>query len=207
MRYRKYRTVRWSLKLLDASIERFNSSADVRLLYPKATGKFSSAGPISERTIAHRLALHLETEVRILQDDVLCDLTVDCDYNRHGQALKTLDVESRLKHVVDEANRKLRKNPNWRRRYRFSIYPDIVLHERTIDDGNLIIIELKRATNDLVEERKYDDLKLRILTRPRDYGYDYVIGAGVTAVDRGSRGSRRLKRRVLYSNGQRLSKR
>jgi hypothetical protein len=204
MRYARYKNLDWALELLDAAIERFNSSADVRLLYPKATGKFSSAGPVSERTIAHRLAVHLETEIHLLRDKELSDLTVDCEYNRHGQAVKALDVEHRLKHIVQELNRNLRKNPNWRRWYSFSIFPDIVLHERTIDDGNLIVIELKRASNDLVEEQEYDDLKLRLLTRRSDYGYDYSLGAGVTAIDCGPRSSRQLRTRVLYSRGQRV---
>jgi hypothetical protein len=79
-----------------------------------------------------------------------------------------------------------------------------VVHERTVDEGNLLAIELKRETNDIAEERKYDDLKLRLLTRPRDYGYDYVIGAGVTAVDQGPVAGRRLKIRVLYFRGRRV---
>jgi hypothetical protein len=204
MNYAPYRNPAWVLTILRSAIRRFNSSADVRLLYPKSAGPFSSAGPVGERTIAHRFAVHLETEIHALKKKNLCKIVADCEYNRHRQAMKTLDVEADLKHIVKAAERKLRRHLSWRRWYRFTFFPDIVVHERTIDDGNLLAIELKRESNRVIEERDYDDLKLRLLTRHREHGYDYVLGAGVTGIDCGPREERGLKLRVLYIRGRRL---
>lgn len=208
MNYAKYRRIGWSLKLLNAAINSFNRSSDVRLLYPpKAAATRSRSAAVGERTIAHHLAVHLGDQIRALRERRLRKIAVDCEYNRHLDAVKALDVENALKHVVANANRALRRSPVRRRWYRFRFAPDVVLHERTVDEGNLLAIELKRESNNVVAEQKYDDLKLRLLTRPRDYGYDYVLGAGVTAVDRGAIASRRLKVRVLYFRGRRLRKR
>lgn len=207
MNYTKYRRIDWSLNLLNCAIDSFNASSDVRLLHPAKGVRPSSPGVVSERAIAHRLANHLESQIRALHEKGLHNIAVDCEYNRHLEAVKALDVENALKHIVDEANRELRRSPVRRGWYRFRFAPDAVVHERTVDEGNLLAIELKRETNDIVEERRYDDLKLQLLTRRRDYGYDYVLGAGVTAVDHGPVADRRLKIRILYFRGRRVRRR
>jgi hypothetical protein len=207
MNYAKYRRIGWSLTLLNSAVSSFNKSSDVRLLYPLKAATGSRSRAVGERAIAHRLAVHLGDQIRGLRETGLQKITVDCEYNRHLHAVKALDVENALKHVVAEANRTLRRSLVRRRWYRFRFAPDVVVHQRTVDERNLLAIELKRESNNVVAEQKYDDLKLRLLTRPRDYGYDYVLGAGVTAVDRGSFAGRRLKIRVLFFRGHRVRKR
>jgi hypothetical protein len=205
--YARYRKFGWSLTLLNSAINSFNNSLDVQLLYPPKAPRGSRNAAVGERAIAHRLAVHLGDQIRSLRNTGLQKIAVDCEYNRHLHAVKALDVENALKHVVTEANRALRRSPVRRRWYRFRFAPDVVVHERAIDEGNLLAIELKRQSNNVVAERKYDDLKLRLLTRPRDYGYDYVLGAGVTAVDSGIVVGRELKIRVLYFRGHRVRER
>lgn len=72
-------------------------------------------------------------------------VTVDPFYNRHGETTKRLDVR-----VIEL---------------------DIAIHEKSVDDNNLVAIELETTNNPLC-----DDLwKLEGLTQELD-GYGYKLG-------------------------------
>src|SRR4029077_4688859 len=111
-------------------------------------------------------------------------LVVDCEYNRHGGAAKTLAVESELKSIVEAARKKKNWEPEEDGFYVFSIAPDIVVHERGHDKRNRLVIELKKASNG--ETPRYDQLKLELFTvsRESDYGYGYSYGAWIIAEDK-----------------------
>src|SRR5205085_6664022 len=99
------------------------------------------ANDLGERTLTHRLAVHLEKQ--------FAGWEVDCDYDRLGE--RTL----RLPHgTIVSTDDHLAK----------SIYPDIVVHQRKIPN-NLLAIELRKASNHQPPE--HDQHKLRALTEDR----------------------------------------
>jgi hypothetical protein len=104
---------------------------------------------LGERTLTHRLAVHVERHFEGWE--------VDCDYNRLGE--RTL----RLPHgSIVSTDDQLGK----------SIYPDIVVHQRDIPN-NLLAIEVRKATNHQPPE--HDQHKLRALTDPHLW-FAYWIG-------------------------------
>jgi hypothetical protein len=104
---------------------------------------------LGERTLTHRLAVHLEKQ--------FSGWVVDCDYNRLGE--RTL----RLPHgSIVSTDDHLGK----------SIYPDIVVHQREIPN-NLLAIEVRKATNHQPPE--HDRHKLQALTDPHLW-FAYWIG-------------------------------
>jgi len=111
------------------------------------------ANDLGERTLTHRLAVHLEKQ--------FAGWEVDCDYDRLGE--RTL----RLPHgTIVSTDDHLAK----------SIYPDIVVHQRKIPN-NLLAIELRKASNHQPPE--HDQHKLRALTDPHLW-FAYWIGVLLT---------------------------
>jgi hypothetical protein len=108
---------------------------------------------LGERTLTHRLAVHLESKFPGWE--------VDCDYNRLGE--RTLRLP---KGTIVSTDDRLGK----------SIYPDIVVHQREIPN-NLLAIELRKAANHQPVE--HDQHKLRALTDPHLW-FAYRIGVLVT---------------------------
>src|ERR1700756_5582797 len=105
---------------------------------------------LGERTLTHRLAVHLEKQ--------FSGWEVDCDYDRLGE--RTL----RLPHgTIISTDDHLAK----------SIYPDIVVHQRAIPN-NLLAVEVRKAANHQAPE--HDRHKLRALTDPHLW-FAYRIGA------------------------------
>ena len=104
---------------------------------------------LGERTLTHRLAVHLEQQFPGWE--------VDCDFDRLGE--RTL----RLPHgTIVSTDDHLAK----------SIYPDIVVHQREIPN-NLLAIEVRKKANHQPPE--HDQHKLRALTDPHLW-FAYMIG-------------------------------
>src|SRR5258708_35885675 len=104
---------------------------------------------LGERTLTHRLAVHLERQFP--------GWDVDCDYNRLGE--RTL----RLPHgTIVSTDDQLGK----------SVYPDIVVHQRDIPN-NLLAIEVRKAANHQPPEHAQHNL--RGLTNPHLW-FAYWIG-------------------------------
>ena len=104
---------------------------------------------LGERTLTHRLAVHLEKQFPGWE--------VDCDYDRLGE--RTLAAAAGH-HRFD------------RRSSGKSIYPDIVVHQREIPN-NLLAIEVRKASNHQPPE--HDRHKLQALTDPHLW-FAYRIG-------------------------------
>ncbi len=112
---------------------------------------------LGERALTHRLAVHLEREFE--------GWDVDCDYDRLGE--RTL----RLPHgTIVSTDDHLGK----------SIYPDIVVHRRSIPN-NLLAIEVRKAVNH--QPIEHDRQKLRALTDPHLW-FAYWIGLLLTLHER-----------------------
>jgi hypothetical protein len=108
---------------------------------------------LGERTLTHRLAVHVEKQFPGWE--------VDCDYDRLGE--RTL----RLPHgTIVSTDEHLAK----------SVYPDIVVHQRAIPN-NLLAIEVRKAANHQPPE--HDQHKLQALTDPHLW-FAFAIGLMVT---------------------------
>ena len=171
---------------LKAAVQTFNESTDRdHLLCPRsedAKPKSPEWAAASERSIAHRLAFYLECELRrigVVAKDK--EIVVDCEYNRHLGALKAMKAKHELAEIVKEAGRKpipLSDDDGW---FVFSVAPDIVVHKRRSDESNLLVLEVKKASN--TESPEYDDLKLTLFTKRGDAGYGYALGVSIIARD------------------------
>ena len=104
---------------------------------------------LGERTLTHRLAVHLERQFD--------GWDVDCDYNRLGERLLKLPHGS-IVSTDDELGK--------------SIFPDIVVHRRAVPE-NLLAVEVRKATNHQPVE--HDHHKLRGLTDPHLW-FAYRVG-------------------------------
>lgn len=104
---------------------------------------------LGERTLTHRMAVHLERQFDGWE--------VDCDYNRLGERLLKLPHGS-IVSTDDELGK--------------SIFPDIVVHRRAVPE-NLLAAEVRKATNHQPVEHEHH--KLRGLTDPHLW-FAYRIG-------------------------------
>jgi hypothetical protein len=95
---------------------------------------------LGERALTHRLAVHLESR--------FAGWDVDCDYNRLGERRLRLPKGS-IVSTDDDIGK--------------SVYPDIVVHRRTVPE-NLLAIEVRKAANHQPPE--HDRHKLRAMTDP-----------------------------------------
>jgi hypothetical protein len=118
-----------------------------------ARERFLFARDLGERTLTHRLAVHLEAHFP--------GWDVDCDYDRLGERTLRLPRGS-----IVSTDDHLGK----------SVYPDIVVHRREIPD-NLLVIEVRKAANHQPPE--HDRTKLKALTDP---GLWFAYGAGLLLV-------------------------
>ncbi len=108
---------------------------------------------LGERTLTHRLALHVERQFP--------DFEADCDFDRLGP--RTLNMPRGSIVSTDDHLGK-------------SIYPDIVVHQRSVPN-NLIAIEVRKAGNH--QPLEHDRQKLRALTDPHIW-FAYWIGVLLT---------------------------
>lgn len=83
----------------------------------------------SERSISHRLALHLT--------DQFADFDVDCEYNRDGHEIKRLHLSDASNHLEDPEG-----SP---------VFPDIIVHRRGTED-NILVIEIKKSTSSVSDD-------------------------------------------------------
>lgn len=194
---------------LDRAVRSLNESCDRSMLDGVISGGEMHPGKIGERAIAHRLAVHLErylTEVGIITGEG--PVVVDCEYNLHESDAKALTFEDKqFVKVVTAARRRVQEPHSY---YSVSVFPDIVVHERGTDRNDLLVVEVKRRhlspnVDDDPILTAYDDLKLRLFTRPkaksRDYGYQ--LGAAVLAIDCGQ--DRTLRIAATYHAGKRFA--
>lgn len=108
---------------------------------------------VSERAVAHRLAVHMEP--------YFAGWDIDCEYNRRG-----LGFPKELDGIVQCEEQRTSNR----------VLPDIIVHHRTNSDeakadDNLLVIELKNDDEEDVCDRR----KLELFTNPDSY-YKYQLG-------------------------------
>ena len=188
------------LKYLQTAIDLFNDSSDKKGLLSPPDPERRKGPAASEMAIAHRLAVYLEQIIPKFPEIAKEMVVVDCEYNRHQSGGKRMYIAKQLAHIVTEANRTVRDDPENPDRCIFSVLPDIVIHERRIDAKNLLVIELKKETNP--ENRDYDNFKLHAFTLPEHVEYGYQLGATVVIPDKRDAADRLLIRGRLYRGGE-----
>lgn len=130
---------------------------------------------VNERTLAHRLAVHLEQEIRRLGRLMLgpnvnaARLRVDCEYNRFGIATKTLHPLAT--HMKREAGERFDWPTDTRGR---TVYPDIIVHQRGEAGPNLIVIEVKRRGAP-AEAVSWDIEKLALYRDELGYQHAFLV--------------------------------
>ncbi|SRR5258706_15458447 len=110
----------------------------------------------NERSVVHRLALHLQAGFP--------NLHVDCEYNRDG-----IDPK-RIQHFY--------LDPDSEDTEAKTIFPDIIVHRRNTED-NYLVIEIKKTTNRV--SRDVDRGKLR--GYKGDLGYRFALFVELSAGD------------------------
>jgi len=187
------------------AIAQFNEVDALKLLCPRLDEERNYVqrgygwGGASERAVAHRLAVYLEAAVpQKLQNEL--QLSVDCEFNRHLGLGKVHTIPKKLVEIVEDAKRKAKPSSDDDSFYVFSVAPDIILHQRGIDDHNLLVVELKKDSNPEIPD--YDNLKLGCFTG-REPGYEYRVGAKVTAHDQVEPDERSLEVTTWYTDGAR----
>jgi len=123
-----------------------------------------------KRRVQRALGRFLETDRALLENDV-AELTItnrvaaalasefpgrhiDTNYNRHGRYVKQLQLPPPCR--------------NWQNPKR-RVSPDIVVHRRGTDVANVLVVEIKKSTNN--EDRACDMAKLRAFRGQLCYQY------------------------------------
>lgn len=119
---------------------------------------------VHERTITHRLAIHLENEVRQLDARMLGaeprEIFADCEYNRDGP--------ERSKELVGLAEISRSGKPK-------HVFPDIIVHKRGEDGPNLIVIEAKKRSDASRKSITRDEKRLRLYVEEFEYHYAFFV--------------------------------
>ncbi|NYB52069.1 MAG: hypothetical protein HVN35_05890 [Methanobacteriaceae archaeon] len=111
----------------------------------------------SERSIAHKLAEHLQRE--------FVEWNVDCEYNRDSHDLSKLDSKRLNSWVTDCEENEKKKNGT-------TVYPDIIIHHRLTRE-NLLVMEIKKTSNR--DDGSCDKKKLEAFIKEKELGYQYGL--------------------------------
>lgn len=107
---------------------------------------------LSERCIASRLAMYLQTE--------FVEYCVDVEFNRDGCTPKRLEIPEEC------ANRRNRNDEAL-------VIPDVIIHKRGPEGPNLLVLELKKTTNP--DTRGCDQIRVRALQQRFGYTFGALI--------------------------------
>jgi hypothetical protein len=121
---------------------------------------------VTERALSHRLAHYMSLSVKP-------PLTVDCEYNRHFYDPKRLNLPPRK-----ALDREIRAT---------TVFPDILVHQRSTDERNLVVLELKKPGESL----DYDQVKLRAFRK--ELGYLHTAH-----VILGNMGANEIERKIIW---------
>lgn len=119
---------------------------------------------LSERSIAHRLAVYLNETFPLFN--------IDCEYNGDVDSLVLRKILEIPPEIMEElAVRSINDNNT------YNVYPDIVVHERETNERNHLVIEVKK-TNSYQKLREYDLIKLKEFTSQYKYNLGIYLELG-----------------------------
>jgi hypothetical protein len=123
---------------------------------------------VSERAITHKLAEYLQARIP--------NLNVDCEYNRNSEISndpKKIVIEKKRIDELFEGGITYSKLAEL---VSISIFPDIIVHRRTKNDENLLVVEVKKRNSTVTHDHDYN--KLRAFTEisgRNPYHYKYGV--------------------------------
>ena len=103
----------------------------------------------SERSVTHQLAVHLAPHFDGYQ--------VDCEYNRDGHSVKRLQLPQDINPVPPNSLDAV------------TVFPDVIVHVRGNNNGNLLVIEVKKASSGA--DHSHDIAKLNAFKKQLEYTY------------------------------------
>lgn len=109
---------------------------------------------VNERSISHKLAEYLQKKF---------ELCVDCEYNKHGKKPKRMFREYGDVGYEDTTGK--------------TVFPDIVIHKRGVDTDNLLVIEIKKSSNNI--PRDFDKEKIIAYGKEIDYKFGLFLEINV----------------------------
>ena len=109
---------------------------------------------LNECSINHKLASHIQ--------DHFPAWHVDCEYNKNAHKIKELELP---KDKVD-----------WNDTEAKSVFPDIVVHQRSGEGPNLLVVEVKKSTN--ISDRRHDYNKLKEYGKTLSYSCALFLEIG-----------------------------
>jgi hypothetical protein len=137
---------------------------------------------VNERAATHRIALHLEREVRALSPEMLgadpAEIFVDCEYNRQGLDAKRLTgLAIGLRRLARRGRRSRVMDTRGT-----TVFPDIIVHRRGREGPNLMVVEVKRpgAVRGAVA---LDQEKLRLYQSQHRYEQAFLVTLGRSVAD------------------------
>ncbi len=122
---------------------------------------------VNERSISHKLAEYLQ--------QLFPDYHVDCEYNwqvdnfnekSHNKELLFTKEEEKLFYPRTKEEQIKDKNAH-------SVFPDIIIHKRGDNLGNLLIIEIKKSSNS--ERLAIDHDRVKLEKYKEKFGYTYTL--------------------------------
>lgn len=118
----------------------------------------------NERTITHRLAMHL--------DPLFPSWAVDVEYNREGAEGETKRIRDweqfDLQKIAGDADREeLVRDMEAR-----TVYPDIIVHQRGLPE-NLLVMEVKKSSS--TRPPDVDRGKLRVMVHEAGLDYSHAV--------------------------------
>jgi adenosine/AMP kinase len=106
----------------------------------------------NERSLTHKLAECLQKE--------FADYDVDCEYNRKGFDTKRLNLTPVSILSDDDTGT--------------TVYPDIIVHKRLLQDNNLLVIEAKKVEWE-EDNTEYDRKKLKAFLSQLGYKFAVLV--------------------------------
>lgn len=119
--------------------------------------RYLLAQDVNERTIAHKLAEYLQQHIP--------EFNVDCEYNRFEKA----EINDIIKRIEIPRN-----GENWDHLKIRNVNPDIIIHERGPQGRNILVVEVKKSSNQ--ESETLDRNKLIVFTQePLNYDFGLFL--------------------------------
>jgi hypothetical protein len=92
-------------------------------------------------------------------------LKVDCEYNRHEDKEKRLGDDKKMLELLQQKYNAEQLEKKLDDTNAITVYPDIILHKRGIDEYDELVIEIKKASNTDKWQRQFDLEKLKAFTK------------------------------------------
>ena len=121
---------------------------------------------VNERAITHKLAEYLQQHFP--------EFNVDCEYNRYLGYRKRIRLKRDREMDVSNLSYEKLAKLIWENKEADTLYPDIIIHQRGIQEKNLLVIEVKKSSNP--DDGEFDKKKIReLMLQPFNYKFGLFL--------------------------------